>query len=66
VRVAAAAAGIALLSLGCAIAGVGAFEAYPEVAVTFGPAEALAAAGLVALSVAPFAGPSARLGVARA
>jgi energy-coupling factor transport system permease protein len=62
-RVAGAAAAVALLALGGALAGAGGMEAYPTLELALGPAEPALAAALVALAAAPFAGRSARLGV---
>ncbi len=64
--VAASAAALAALAVGAKLAGVGAFGAYPTVHMAAGPAEAALALGFVLLAAAPFAGASARLGVARA
>lgn len=65
-RVALTAAAIAALVVGARAAGAGDFEAYPELSVASGLGEGAVAAGLLLLPLAPFAGPSARLGVARA
>jgi energy-coupling factor transporter transmembrane protein EcfT len=66
VRVALAAAAIALVALAARLAGVGAYDPYPSLSVAFGPLEAALAGALVALALAPLAGRAARLGVARA
>jgi energy-coupling factor transport system permease protein len=65
-RVALAAAAIAALAIGARVAGTGGFEAYPELSVVAGTGEAALCVGLALLPLAPFAGSSARLGVARA
>jgi energy-coupling factor transport system permease protein len=66
VRVAGAAAVIALAALSLAVAGAGTVEQYPRLEIGFGLAEA-ALCGLILLGAAlPFLGRSARLGVARA
>ena len=66
VRVACAAAGIAVAALAALAAGAGAFEAYPELTLSAGAGEVALAAALLTLPVVPFAGAAARLGVARA
>jgi len=66
VRIALAAAGIALLALAGKAAGAGAVEAYPRLELSLGPPELALVAGLLAVAVLPFAGPGARLGVGRA
>ena len=64
-RFAAAAAGIAALALAGAAAGLAAVEPYPTLTLATGPAELALCAALPLLAAAPFAGRSARLGVAR-
>lgn len=63
-----AATAIALAGGGLAarLGGVGAFAPYPAFDAALGPAEWVLAGAVIALSVAPFAAPRARLGVARA
>jgi energy-coupling factor transport system permease protein len=64
-RVAAAASAIAALATCCALAGVGTVEPYPSLQIETGAAE-VALSGLILLAaLAPFAGASARMGVAR-
>jgi hypothetical protein len=63
--VAAAATALAAVAIGARAAGVGDIEFYPRLELTTGPAEAALAGAVVLLATAPFAGPSARLGVAR-
>jgi energy-coupling factor transport system permease protein len=62
-------AAAAVLVAGCALAGklagVGAVEAYPALDLAMGPGELALACGLLAFAALPFAGASARLGVAR-
>jgi energy-coupling factor transport system permease protein len=65
-RVAGAAVGIALASLAGAVAGLGSVEAYPTLRVQTGPAEIALSAAVLLLALAPFAGRSARMGVAHA
>lgn len=65
-RVALAAVAIATLAIGVRLAGAGGFDPYPELSVAAGAAEVGLCGGLLLLPLAPFAGPSARLGVARA
>lgn len=65
-RVAAAALALAALGIAPALAGIGAFEAYPVVSAPLGPTEAALAALVPLVAVAPLAGAGARLGVARA
>jgi energy-coupling factor transport system permease protein len=65
-RVAAAAAIIVGAAVLAAVEGVGGFEAYPTIDVALGPGEAALAATLLCVPLLPFAGGSARLGVARA
>jgi energy-coupling factor transport system permease protein len=64
-RVAGAAAGIAIASAAGAIVGVGMVEPYPGLQIAAGPVEILLSAALVAFAGVPFAGRAARLGVAR-
>jgi len=66
VRVASTAAGIAAAAIAALAAGVGAFEPYPELSMAAGGGEIALAAALLTLPLVPFAGASARLGVARA
>ena len=66
VRVAVAAVAIVVLAVAAKLAGVGGFTPYPTTALEAGPEELALVAGLVLLSVAPFAGVAGRLGVARA
>jgi energy-coupling factor transport system permease protein len=66
VRIACAAAAIALTAVATRVAGAGAFEAYPALEVAAGPADVAAVMLLPLLALAPFAGAGARLGVARA
>lgn len=63
-RVAAATGATALVAVTAVVAGVGGFEAYPRLDLELGAAEAALAGALVLLPLVPFAGPSARLGVA--
>lgn len=65
-RVALAAAALALTAVGARAAGVGAFEAYPELAFSLGPGEVALVTLLLLLPLAPFMGGGARLGVVRA
>lgn len=65
-RVGTAALALAALAIGLRAAGAGGFDAYPDVSVPLGPAEAALAALLPLVAVAPLAGAGARLGVARA
>ncbi len=66
VRVLAAAVLVACAAVGGKFAGAGFVESYPNLEITLGPAE-LTISALLALGAAlPFAGRSARLGVARA
>ncbi len=64
-RVAAAAAGIAGLSLAAAIAGIGTVTLYPTLSLATGPMELVLCIALPLLAAAPFAGRAGRLGVAR-
>lgn len=61
-----AAAALALLAVAARVAGVGAFQPYPELSMALGPEEMALVCGLVLLAVAPLVGQRARLGVARA
>ena len=63
--VASAACAVVALAVGARVAGAGGFEPYPLLAAETGPAELLLACGLPLLAWVPFAGTSARLGVAR-
>jgi energy-coupling factor transport system permease protein len=63
-RVTAAAAGIAGLSLAAALAGAGSVDPYPRLDLATGPLELGLCIALPLLAVAPFAGRAARLGVA--
>jgi energy-coupling factor transport system permease protein len=65
-RVGAATAAIAMLALGARLAGAGAVQEWPRLALPVGPLEAAVAAGLPLLALAPLAGPAGRLGVTRA
>ena len=65
-RVAAGAAIVAVAALGAKAAGVGEFEAYPELRIATGSGEAALAALVLIGAAMPFAGRAARLGVARA
>jgi energy-coupling factor transport system permease protein len=65
-RIAAAAAAVAALAIGGAVAGVGRVESYPTIQLALGPAEIALASAFVLLGAAPLAGRAARLGVARA
>jgi energy-coupling factor transport system permease protein len=56
----------AIAATGVAAAFAGGFDAYPRLALAAGPLELALALTLAALPLVPFAGPSARLGVARA
>jgi energy-coupling factor transport system permease protein len=66
VRVALAAAAIALTAVATRVAGAGGFDAYPTLAVAAAPADVAAVVVLPLLALAPFAGARARLGVAHA
>jgi energy-coupling factor transport system permease protein len=66
VRVATAAAAIAITAVATRVAGAGGFDAYPTLAVAASPADALAVVLLPLLALTPFAGARARLGVAHA
>ncbi|HEY3187292.1 MAG TPA: energy-coupling factor transporter transmembrane component T [Solirubrobacteraceae bacterium] len=63
-RVATAAVFIALVVVCMRVAGVGEFEPYPTVTMSWGPADVALALALVAGGAIPFAGRRARLGVA--
>ena len=65
VRVGAAALVVALGAIAARAAGAGAVEAYPRLELSVGPPEAALVALLLAGAALPFAGPAARLGVAR-
>lgn len=65
-RVGIATAAVALGALAAWMAGVGAVELYPRLELGAGPAELALAAALPLLGALPFAGRSARLGVAHA
>jgi energy-coupling factor transport system permease protein len=65
-RVAGAAVVIAATALGGALAGVGSVEPYPSLEVETGATEVLVSALLLLAALAPFAGRSARMGVAHA
>ena len=64
--VAATAVAIVGGGIGARLAGVGAFSPYPVLQTALGPPEWVLALSVVALALAPFAAPRARLGVARA
>jgi energy-coupling factor transport system permease protein len=66
VRVAAAAGSIALVAIAFRGAGAGGVETYPRIEIALGPPEVVLCALLLAAVALPFAGRSARLGVARA
>jgi energy-coupling factor transport system permease protein len=66
VRFAIAAGAIAIAAVAGLIAGAGSFEAYPTLSVGAEPADLAVFIALPLLTLAPFAGPAARLGVARA
>jgi energy-coupling factor transport system permease protein len=65
-RVGAAAAVIAVAAVAGAIAGVGTVEAYPTLQIETGPPEVGLSVGVLLLALAPFAGRTARIGVAHA
>ena len=65
-RVGAAALAIAVLTVVVGIAGGGGFVAYPTLELDAGPLFLALAFGVAALSLLPWAGAGARLGVARA
>jgi hypothetical protein len=64
--VVAAAVAVAATAVVGRLLGAGGLEAYPRFEAATGAPEALLAALLIAFALVPFAGPSARLGVARA
>ena len=66
VRFAGAGAGIALAAVATRIAGAGDFDPYPTLSLASSPADIAAVVLLPLLATVPFAGPAARLGVARA
>ena len=66
IRVALSAVALAAAAVGTRMAAVGAFDPYPDVRLTLGPPELMLLAALPLLALAPFAGPAAHLGVARA
>ena len=66
VRVLGAAGAIAALAIGVGLAGGGGFVAYPRIDLDTGPLFLSLALGVVVLALSPWAGASARLGVARA
>jgi energy-coupling factor transport system permease protein len=65
-RVAGAALMIALASVAGAIAGLGSVEAYPSLQLETGPPEIVLSAAVLVLALVPFAGRTARMGVAHA
>ncbi|HET8822193.1 MAG TPA: hypothetical protein VFM57_11650, partial [Thermoleophilaceae bacterium] len=65
-RVGGAAAALAVAAVAGAIAGVGTVEPYPSLAVETGAIEVAFSAAVLLLALSPFAGRSARMGVARA
>jgi energy-coupling factor transport system permease protein len=65
-RVAGAAAAIAVAAVAGRVAGAGSVEGYPRFELALGPAEPTLAAAIVLLAAGPFLGRGARLGVARA
>ena len=65
-RVAGAAAVIAVVAVAGAIAGVGSVEPYPTLQIETGATEVALSAALLLAAVSPFAGRSARMGVAHA
>jgi energy-coupling factor transport system permease protein len=66
VRVATCAGAIALTAVAARVAGAGAFEAYPSLAIAASPADVATLVLLPLFALAPFAGARARLGVAHA
>ena len=66
VRIAAASVAIAALAVAGAAAGLAPVETYPQLEIHAGAAELALSVALVAIAAAPFAGRSARLGVAHA
>jgi energy-coupling factor transport system permease protein len=65
-RVAAAAAVVAICAVAFKLTGAGEVELYPRIEISFGPQEAILCALLLTATMLPFAGRRARLGVARA
>ena len=65
VRVACAALAIAVLTVAVGVVGGGGFVAYPRIELDAGPLYLALTFGVVALALSPWAGPGARLGVAR-
>ena len=65
-RIAAAGVGIVAVAVAGRIAGVADVETYPELHLELGSAELALAAAIVVIAAAPFAGRSARMGVASA
>lgn len=65
-RFAIAAGGVTVTAVAALIAGAGGFDPYPTISVDVTAADIAAFALLPLLALAPFAGPAARLGVARA
>jgi energy-coupling factor transport system permease protein len=62
-RLAAAAAGVVVVTVAGRLAGVATVEAYPELSLDLGPAELALAGAIVLLAAAPFTGRAARMGV---
>jgi len=65
-RLATVALALVTVAIAARALGAGSFTPYPRLELSAGPAEALLCAALPALALAPFAGRSARLGVAHA
>jgi energy-coupling factor transport system permease protein len=65
-RVAGAAAAIAVVAMAGAVLGVGSVEPYPWLQIETGGTEAVLSAALLLAALSPFAGRSARMGVANA
>jgi energy-coupling factor transport system permease protein len=65
-RVAGAALGIAVLAVAGAVTGVGSVEPYPSLSIETGAAEVAFSAVVLSLSLSPFAGRGARMGLAHA
>jgi energy-coupling factor transport system permease protein len=65
-RVAGAAAAITVAAVAGAILGVGSVEPYPSLEIETGPVEVALSAGVLLVALSPFAGRSARMGVAHA
>ena len=65
-RFAAGALMLAAVAVGTRVAGAGGFEPYPTLSLASNPADVAALVLLPLVALAPFAGPAARLGVARA